>query len=174
MTINGSGFQGGATLIFDPPSGSNLVRSPSFVNSTQLTYQFNPGSDPGAWTVTVQNPDGQQAMRSFTVTAPSIPSSPPSLITPGSASSPGTLIGTSTPTFQWSAVTGATGYGLYISDVTTGSPVLVYDNDFVANVTSLALPAGFLQVGRSYRWNMRARNSAGFSATFSSYLFFRR
>ncbi|HKH47463.1 MAG TPA: IPT/TIG domain-containing protein [Thermoanaerobaculia bacterium] len=87
MTINGSGFQNGATLTFDPPTGSNIGSTASkltFVSSGQLVYQFSNGNDAGFWTVTVTNPDGQSSSPAgFTVTsetlAPSISSiAPPS------------------------------------------------------------------------------------------------
>ncbi len=38
----------------------------------------------------------------------------------------------------WSSVSGATNYGLYVSDQTTGGN-LVYNNDYVGNVTSLLI-----------------------------------
>lgn len=104
------------------------------------------------------------------VAPPTVPGTPtPSA--PGTASSPGTLLTTLTPTLSWSAVTGATGYGVYVSDQTAGG-ALVYDNDSVANVTSIVLPSGTLTNGRVYRWNMRARNSSGFSG-YSTALYFR-
>jgi len=124
---------------------------------------------------TVTQQGNYSGVSTFTTQAAvTIPAAPPTLISPGSSSSPGPLLSTSAPTFFWNAVGGATGYGLYISDVTSGTPVLVYDNDNVSNVTSLTLPSGYLFPGRTYRWNMRARNSAGFSATFSGHFYFRR
>lgn len=86
---------------------------------------------------------------------------PPTLIAPGSLTSPGPEISTLTPTMQWNAATGATGYGLYIRNLETN--VLVYDNDFLPDSTSLTLPSGVLEWGHSYRWNMRARNGFGYS-----------
>ena len=44
---------------------------------------------------------------------------PPTTNSPGSSSSPGTVVNTLTPTFSWNAASGATGYGLYIRDMTT-------------------------------------------------------
>lgn len=93
----------------------------------------------------------------------------PSLSSPGDANEPGDLITDFTPTFRWSAVSGATGYGLYIRDLTSGS--LIYDNDSVPKGTSFTLPSGKLTEGHRYRWNMRASNASGWSG-FSGYLFF--
>ena len=73
MTINGSNFQSGATLTFVPPEGGSIASTASkltFVSSSQLSYQFNDGSDAGTWSVTVNNPGGQVSNSvSFTVTA---------------------------------------------------------------------------------------------------------
>ena len=66
MTITGSNFQNGATLTFDPPTGSNINSTASkltFVSSSQLTYLFTPANDAGTWTVRVNNPDGQSFER---------------------------------------------------------------------------------------------------------------
>jgi GH25 family lysozyme M1 (1,4-beta-N-acetylmuramidase) len=65
------------------------------------------------------------------------------------------------PTFEWSAVAGATRYGLYIKDVASGQ--LVFDSDQLNSPitgTSYTLPQN-LEPGRLYRWNMRAGNEAG-------------
>jgi subtilisin-like proprotein convertase family protein/pimeloyl-ACP methyl ester carboxylesterase len=98
--------------------------------------------------------------------------SAPTLVSPGSSSSPGTTISTLTPTMQWNASSGATGYGLYISVYNSGNWDLIYDNDNVPNQTSLGLPSGYLVAGRQYRWNMRAKNASGWSTTYSSHLYF--
>ena len=80
FTINGSSFQNGATLTFDPPTGANITSTVSkltYVSSSQLVYLLNNGSDVGTWTVKVNNPDGQSSgTSSFTITA-AIP--PPSI-----------------------------------------------------------------------------------------------
>ncbi len=62
MTINGANFQSGATLTFVPPEGGTIASTASkltFVSSSQLSYQFNDGSDVGTWSVKVNNPGGQ-------------------------------------------------------------------------------------------------------------------
>jgi murein DD-endopeptidase MepM/ murein hydrolase activator NlpD len=95
--------------------------------------------------------------------------SAPTLVSPGIPSSPGLIVPTLSPTFEWGSVLGAAEYGLYLRDVTIGT--LVYSNDDIGNNASQTLPAGTLAVGHAYSWNMRARNSAGFS-TYSRRLFF--
>ena len=87
MTITGSNFQNGATLTFDPPTGSNINSTASkltFVSSSQLTYLFTPANDAGTWTVRVNNPDGQTSSAfGFTVTGTS-PAPSISGVSPGS------------------------------------------------------------------------------------------
>jgi hypothetical protein len=82
---------------------------------------------------------------------------PPVVISPGTVSNAGLTISGLTPRFAWNAATNASGYGLYIRDLTTGA--LVYPNAAGSTAvpltgTSLTLPAGILQSGRSYKWNM--------------------
>jgi len=93
------------------------------------------------------------------------PTTAPSHISPSNAARDVSL----TPTFSWGAVSGATRYGLFISDTTTGA--LVYDTDvWGVNITgtSFVLPSGILRQGVTYRWNMRAGNAAGWSNIFST------
>ena len=50
MTINGSNFQSGATLNFVTPAGNTIPSTATkltFVSSSQISYQFNDGSDGG-------------------------------------------------------------------------------------------------------------------------------
>jgi hypothetical protein len=103
---------------------------------------------------------------SLQATGTTVPAAP-TLNSPGSTSSPGPVITILTPLMSWNAVNGATNYGLYVYDVTTS--MLIYNNDFVGNITSLTLPS--LTAGHSYRWNMRASNSAGFGG-YSGLLYF--
>jgi len=76
LTLTGSNFVSGATLSFVTPGGLTIANTASklaFVSATQLTYQFNNGSDAGIWTVKVINPGAQASgTASFTVTAPSL------------------------------------------------------------------------------------------------------
>jgi uncharacterized delta-60 repeat protein len=98
--------------------------------------------------------------------------SPPSLVEPGGTNSPGVVLGAGmlTPTFKWKNASTATAYGLYISDVITGD--LIYDEESIPGATlSHTLPGGVLQPGRSYRWNMRAAITGGWTA-FSPRRFF--
>jgi len=97
---------------------------------------------------------------------------PPTLISPGSSSSPGPTISTLTPTFQWSAASGADYYGLYIRDLATDT--LVFDSQargIQITGTSYVLPSGVLQWGKPYRWNMNSHNSAGWGS-YSGVLYF--
>jgi hypothetical protein len=59
------------------------------------------------------------------------------LNSPGSSSSPGPVLTTLTPVFSWNAATGATGYGLYIRDMTASGTPLIYPNS--SGTTSIPL-----------------------------------
>ncbi len=83
----------------------------------------------------------------------------PTLISPGTSSSPGTTITTTTPTLSWNAVAGATNYGVYIRDMSSNT--LVLDNNCATSGTSYTVPSGILSSGGSYRWNMQANVSCG-------------
>jgi RHS repeat-associated protein len=95
----------------------------------------------------------------------------PILIFPGNTSSSSPNIITNfTPTFSWYPSTGATNYGLYIRDATSGS--IIYSNDYIRNRTSLTgSPSQGFTPGHSYKWNMTASDSAGFSSA-SGLLYF--
>jgi hypothetical protein len=56
-----------------------------------------------------------------------------------------------------------------VEDVASG--VLVYNNDAVGNISSLAMPSGTLVAGHSYVWNMRASNGSLFSAYSTQFYF---
>lgn len=76
---------------------------------------------------------------------------------PGSSSSPGTVVTGSRVTISWSSVSGATEYDFGIRDVTTNQ--LVVDTQ-----TSSTSYSARIEKGRVYRWNVRGCNSAGCSA----------
>ena len=86
--------------------------------------------------------------------------SPPTIAAPGTSSAPGTSISSTTPTFQWSEVAGATKYGFYISKYPYGLTNIIYQNSNVAG-TSFTIPAGRLVDGEKYRWNMTSFNASG-------------
>src|ERR1035438_1154863 len=81
------------------------------------------------------------------------------------------LLATLTPIFDWNSVSGATGYGLYIRDVTANT--LIFNNDGGAKTgTAFTLPSGYLSNnGHAYRWAMTSFTGASESAQ-SSYLYF--
>ena len=101
---------------------------------------------------------------------------PPALVAPGTTTAPGSSVGTVTPTFQWQPVTGADGYGLYISRFNGSTYDLIFNSETDVGGTlvgtSYFLPSGRLQDGNQYRWNMSSHNSAGYgSPNVSRYYF---
>ena len=77
-----------------------------------------------------------------------------------------------TPTFQWSSVSGADYYGLYIRDITSGEGPIVFDSEVnYGNIygSPFQLPQGYLSCGKTYRWNMRSHSSCyGWGTSFST------
>ena len=83
---------------------------------------------------------------------------PPTINSPGSAIPPGTATSSLTPIFSWNYVSGVTGYGLYIRDMTAAGTPLIYPNASGTTInpltrTSLMLPSGYLVNGHTYRWS---------------------
>lgn len=104
----------------------------------------------------------ESAPRYFTIPENVAVPPTPVLVAPGLAKAPGSTLTVLPAAFSWKASAGALGYGLYIADAVTGT--LVYESETIGKVTSHPPPAGTLQNGRAYRWNMRARNAAGWSS----------
>ena len=106
-----------------------------------------------------------------------IAADPPSTISPGSGYSPGILTSSLTPTFYWSPVSDATGYGLYIRDMTASGTPLIYPNasGITANPltgSSFTIPSGILIAGHNYRWNMTSFVGATEGSAVSTVLYF--
>ena len=100
---------------------------------------------------------------------------PPTLLSPGTSAAPGSVIASVTPTFQWQAVAGADSYGLFISQSPYGSQNLVFDSEasgVAISGTSFVLPAGILQNGGQYRWNMSTHKNGAFGTTYSTPQYF--
>ncbi|MBI4748442.1 MAG: choice-of-anchor D domain-containing protein [Acidobacteria bacterium] len=103
--------------------------------------------------------------------------SAPVLSSPGTSSSPGPVISTTTPTFQWQPVPSAQNYGLYIRQLNSDGSLgpLVFDSEVNWGPISgsiFSLPSSFALVdGRRYRWDMRSRNTAGWGNLTSEFYF---
>lgn len=82
----------------------------------------------------------------------------PTNTTPGTLAQPGPILGATTVTFSWGAVSGAMYYHVSARDLVTG--VLVVDQS-----TSTAAYTASLTAGRPHRWVVSACNAAGCSAT---------
>jgi VCBS repeat-containing protein len=91
-----------------------------------------------------------------------VPPEAPIALSPGSSSEPGPIIDTLTPTLQWQASFGADYYALAISEYPYGSSHIIYNPQQIYG-TSHTVPAGVLQPGKKYRWNLQAHSSGGWS-----------
>ena len=95
----------------------------------------------------------------------------PVAVSPGSSTSPGPVLTTSTPTFTWQAITGVTftGYQINLHNVTADTTVSYTTG---TTVTSYTVPATApLVAGDTYVWNVRAINGTQ-SGPPSVYLYF--
>ncbi len=89
----------------------------------------------------------------------------PALVSPGSSTLPGATASVAqngSLEFRWTAVRGATRYGLYISKAPYGAANLVYSNEQVTG-SILTIPLSEFQRAdiSAYRWNMTAFNGPG-------------
>lgn len=90
-------------------------------------------------------------------TAPGTPPAIPTGLTPGGTASPGPTLTTLAPVLSWTAVSGATQYGVAVRDLSTNT--LIVDT----TVTGTSYTASIV-AGRAYRWNVNACNSSGCSS----------
>ena len=127
------------------------VSSPSY--TATLT-----GGRPYRWSVAACNASGCSSFtaRRYFITperAPATPRSP----TPGSTSSPGPTLSSSTVALDWSLVSGAAYYDLAVRDLSTHE--LVVDTRVRGSTYTATLAEG-----RPYRWNVAACNDSGCSS----------
>lgn len=163
--LQGSGFDGWAALL-EIDSGSAAVMDPDEKTFSWSFTRIKLAASPTSITIS-GNPNAYIYLDAQT--------SPPILTSPGNETYPGTAVATLAPTFSWQPGNGATEYGLYISKRNVdGTYALIFDSESRATITgsSFTLPAGVLINGQSYRWNMRAKNSAGWATIYASPFYF--
>ena len=160
------------TVIFDSETdwGSAITGTSFTLPSGEITT-----GNEYRWNMRARNAAGYSAFSTRLYFNLSSAPPAPSAQSPGSSSAPGTTISDTTPTLQWAASTGATEYDVYVSQKVGSSYSLIFDSetDWSSAITgtSFTLPSGEITTGNEYRWNMRARNAAGYSG-FSNTLYF--
>ena len=134
----------------DTTTGQTQVVRNQDVAGTSLSATLTPG-DSYVWWVRAFNAinvaGAWSAEASFTIAMPAL-----------TAIGPAGFIGNATPTFSWTAATGASYYDLWVNDATTGQQQVVR-NTHVAGI-SLASPA-FLTPGHGFQWWVRAYFASG-------------
>ena len=107
----------------------------------------------------------------FTVVEPPPLPATPSLTAPGNSISPGPVIDTLTPTFQWNALSSdykVDSYELSIVREPYTTNDVVFVSDAIAG-TSFTLPSDILFPGEKYCWQLTATNVTGTSAASALY-----
>jgi RHS repeat-associated protein len=99
---------------------------------------------------------------------------PPYLERPGNTSSTPPLpkVLSLTPIIQWDTVPEADGYWFYLSKYPYGPANIIYNTGFGVSIGSFQLPAGVIEPGGSYAWNMTSLWGSEESPTLGRALFF--
>ncbi len=167
----------GTPLIY--PNSSGTTTTPLTGTSFNLPSGYLVNGHAYRWNMTsfVGSTETTAASSVLYFQAPATIAGPPTINSPGSTTSPGPVLANTTPTFSWNAASGATGYGLYIRDLTASGTPLVYPNSSGTTTTPLTgtsfnLPSGYLVNGHAYRWNMTSFTGSTESSTASSVLYF--
>jgi len=173
LEVTGTNFIDGATILWNGDERPTVFVSDTQLNATILKEDV---AIEGTFFVAVKNPDGNESEGfTFEVTSPLstklLP--PPTLLSPGELTGPGPTINNTTPSFTWSGVPGADGYGLYIRDL--DSNILVFDSQsrgITIAGTRYDLSPGILENGKQYRWNMNTHSLSGWG-NYSERLYFK-
>jgi hypothetical protein len=168
-----------ATNNFIYPNASGTTSTPLGGTTFNLPAGYLVEGRAYRWSVTsfsgVVESSQSAAVLYFQTQGPTSSFDPPTPVAPGTATSPGPTLSTLTPQFTWNAAQGASGYGLYISDLTTNR--FVFPNAAGTTTTplggtSFTLPAGFLVSGHAYRWLMTSFNGSAESTRSATILYF--
>jgi len=170
VTISGTGFEAGATLSWQTPGGSQQGPDiPSSVSANTIGLNKNFGSQAGTWEVQVTNPDGTvSGWKAFQVTSQSLLPAP-TLLSPANGA---TGIST-TPSFSWNPVSGATNYWLMVATSTSAFPTDPNTQSCAACIisqesltgTSYTAPTPVLSGGQTYYWEVQAYTWSGGKVT---------
>ena len=139
------------------------VPSDMLANSTTYSWIVRYEDNHGMW-------GNYSTATSFTTVAtPPLP--PPTITSPGNTTSPGPILASNQPTFNWSAVPGAMSYILYVEDVTTGNSLGNFG--IAAGQTQFQPSANFLPYSHSFCWWMTTLSDGPVESAQSSPRYFR-
>ncbi len=181
LTINGSNFNGASVVNLRDITKGVYYPTRAIISENANQIVLNPvfGLEADTWTVEVVNGQSTSGPFQFTVQPTTTPVlAAPVLVSPGSSSMPGIVLGRNDATFTWQAVSGADRYDLFISKVNTSGGYDTVFNTQTSGVTiagsstAFSLSGGVLQSGGMYRWNMSTHNIAGSGPVNAASLFF--
>ena len=155
-----------------PYGSSNIIYSNSSLSGTSTNFVLPSGTLSNGvkycWNMNTENGSATWGSVGNTLyfQTPAPPLSGPTITSPGTSTDTGSTVSSLTPTMYWNGVSGASDYGLYISQYPYGSSNIIYSNSSLSGTsTNFVLPSGTLSNGVKYCWNMNTENS---SATWGS------
>jgi hypothetical protein len=157
VTISGTNFTGISTVRFGTVNAASFtVNSPTSITATA------PAESAGTVDVLVSGTGGSSSAATadhFAFVAPTLPT--PTILTPGTTTTPGPMVSSLTPTFTWTPVTaaaGITGYQLNLYDSTLKKSYS-YQITGVSTASFTIPTSAPLTAGDSFVWNLRVVTS---------------
>lgn len=138
VTVTGSGFQSGATVVSQtvPSGGSAGLGTTTVASATSLSFSMNP-TKVGSYTFSIKNPDGGLSTTTFAVTATGPPAE--------TSISPGTIAGTNVnKTFTIAGTSVQSGAGVQLS---SGPGTMSVTSTTVSPSSGITLVAKFSATG---------------------------
>ena len=162
-----------------PYGSSNIIYSNSSLSGTSTNFVLPSGTlsygVKYCWNMNTENSSGTWGSVGNTLyfQTPAPPLSGPTITSPGTSTDTGSTVSSLTPTMYWNGVSGASDYGLYISQYPYGSSNIIYSNSSLSGTsTNFVLPSGTLSYGVKYCWNMNTENSSGTWGSVGNTLYF--
>ena len=156
VLVDSTGGTSGQQALLAGNLTSGTASLPLFMNGTSYSPLMPlKNGDTYQWYVQAYDDNGDVSQSSqplsFTVSAPTL--AVPTLVDPSGNAT------TTTPTFQWSAVSGATGYTFYLNNSTTGAMAI---NGL--QVVGTSYSGVTLDNGSTYQWWVTASDAVGDSS----------
>ena len=138
----------GCTSASTPTARRNIIYSNSSLSGTSTNFVLPSGTLSNGvkycWNMNTENSSGTWGSVGNTLyfQTPAPPLSGPTITSPGTSTDTGSAVSSLTPTMYWNGVSGASDYGLYISQYPYGSSNIIYSNSSLSGTsTNFVLPS---------------------------------